>query len=158
MTTNNIQFQENMFATSENVVRVMEVVVVQSPLPSIVQSLQPPVITSNKLHVEGKERLLQDLKKLGDLYKHLVKHSTLRFLLKKLPKDVAIELLRWMRGRLPQIFLILLRVQKFKSYLELQTSKLDNLGSPGKLRQRSETSLFTVQPISTIFNVKYGRE
>ncbi|RDX73166.1 hypothetical protein CR513_47264, partial [Mucuna pruriens] len=42
------------------------------------------------------------------------------------------------------VFLILLGVQKFKPYLKLQTSKLDNLGSLGKLRQRS-TTFFMVQ-------------
>ncbi|RDY00196.1 hypothetical protein CR513_16655, partial [Mucuna pruriens] len=36
------------------------------------------VITANKLEVEQKEELFQDLKKLGDFYEHLVKHSTLR--------------------------------------------------------------------------------
>ncbi|RDX78319.1 hypothetical protein CR513_41420, partial [Mucuna pruriens] len=41
-------------------------------------------------------------------------------------------------------------------YLELQTSKLDNLGSPGKLRQISKIFLFTIQPSSTICSVKYG--
>ncbi|RDY01593.1 hypothetical protein CR513_15052, partial [Mucuna pruriens] len=41
-----------------------------------------------------------------------------------------------------------------KSYLELQTSKLDNLGSLGKLRQRSKTSHFMAQLRSTICNVK----
>ncbi|RDY11681.1 hypothetical protein CR513_03614, partial [Mucuna pruriens] len=49
--------------------------------------LQPLVITTNKLQAEQKERLLQDLKKLGDFYEHLFKHSTLRFLLKKPPED-----------------------------------------------------------------------
>ncbi|RDX89128.1 hypothetical protein CR513_29185, partial [Mucuna pruriens] len=46
------------------------------------------------------EMLLQDLKKLEDFYEYPIKHSTLRFPLKKPPEDVALELLRWMR--LPQ--------------------------------------------------------
>ncbi|RDY05937.1 hypothetical protein CR513_10161, partial [Mucuna pruriens] len=76
---------------------------VQPPLPSIVQPLQPKIIIANKLQVEQKERLLQDLKKLRDFDEHLVKHFTLRFLLKKPPEDVALKLLRWMRRRrLPQ--------------------------------------------------------
>ncbi|RDY12521.1 hypothetical protein CR513_02676, partial [Mucuna pruriens] len=87
-------------ANSENIVRVVEVVAIQPPLPSIAQPLKPPVITSNKLQAEQKERLLQDLKKLRDFYEHLAKHSTLRFLLKKPLKDVPLEFLRWMR--LPQ--------------------------------------------------------
>ncbi|RDY05301.1 hypothetical protein CR513_10873, partial [Mucuna pruriens] len=78
------------FDLGANVVGVMKVVVVQPPL-----QLQPLVIKTNKLQVEQKERLLQDLKKLRDIYEHLVKHSTLRFLLKKPPEDVALELLRW---------------------------------------------------------------
>ncbi|RDY04188.1 hypothetical protein CR513_12128, partial [Mucuna pruriens] len=49
------------------------------------------VITINKLQVEQTEKLLQDLKKLGDFYEHLVKHLTLRFLLKKPPEDVTFE-------------------------------------------------------------------
>ncbi|RDX81683.1 hypothetical protein CR513_37606, partial [Mucuna pruriens] len=81
---------------------VVEVVVVQPPLSSMVQPLHAPVITTNKLQVEQKEKLLQDLKKLGDFYEHLVKHSTLRFLLKKPPEDVTLEMLRWIRRRLPQ--------------------------------------------------------
>ncbi|RDX93229.1 hypothetical protein CR513_24542, partial [Mucuna pruriens] len=48
---------------------------------------KPQVITTNKLQAEQKERLWQDLKKLGGFYEHLVKHSTLRFLMKKRPKD-----------------------------------------------------------------------
>ncbi|RDX82273.1 hypothetical protein CR513_36958, partial [Mucuna pruriens] len=39
-------------------------------------------------------------------------------------------------------------------YLELQTSKLDNLGSFEKLRQRPTTSLFLVQPSLTICSIK----
>ncbi|RDX90121.1 hypothetical protein CR513_28048, partial [Mucuna pruriens] len=38
-------------------------------------------------------------------------------------------------------------------YLELQTSRLDNFGSPRKLRQRTTTSLFWTQPSSTVYNV-----
>ncbi|RDX83271.1 hypothetical protein CR513_35826, partial [Mucuna pruriens] len=57
---------------------------------------QPLVIVANKIQVELEERLLQDLKKLGDFCEHLVKHSTLRFLLKKPLEDVALEFLRWM--------------------------------------------------------------
>ncbi|RDX95168.1 hypothetical protein CR513_22343, partial [Mucuna pruriens] len=65
-----------------NVARVVEVIEVQPPLPSImhpsiIQPLQPLVITANKLQAKQKERLLQDLKKLRDFYEHLVKHSTL---------------------------------------------------------------------------------
>ncbi|RDX62026.1 hypothetical protein CR513_59686, partial [Mucuna pruriens] len=63
-----------------------------------------------------------------------------------------------MEDVLVQIFLILLGVQKFKSYPELHTYKLDNLDSPGKLRRRYATSLFTIQPNSIICSVKYGRE
>ncbi|RDY07070.1 hypothetical protein CR513_08857, partial [Mucuna pruriens] len=81
---------------------VTRVVIVQPPLTSIMQPLQPLVITTNKLQLEQKERLLQDFKKLEDFYEHLVKNSTLRLLLKKPPKDVALELLRWIRIRLPQ--------------------------------------------------------
>ncbi|RDX75434.1 hypothetical protein CR513_44676, partial [Mucuna pruriens] len=44
------------------------------------------------------------------------------------------------------------------TYLELQTSKLDNLGIPEKLRRGYATSLFIVQPSSTICSIKYGRE
>ncbi|RDY12761.1 hypothetical protein CR513_02392, partial [Mucuna pruriens] len=68
---------------------VVEVVAMQPPMPSMVQPLHTLVITANKLQVEQKEKLLQDLKKLRDFYEHLVKHSTLRFLLKKRPKDMA---------------------------------------------------------------------
>ncbi|RDY08925.1 hypothetical protein CR513_06783, partial [Mucuna pruriens] len=35
-------------------------------------------------------------------------------------------------------------------YMELQTSKLDNLGSPGNRRQRFTTSLLTIQPIPVL--------
>ncbi|RDY05949.1 hypothetical protein CR513_10150, partial [Mucuna pruriens] len=63
--------------------------------PSIMQPLQPLVITTNKLQVEQKERLLQDLKKLRDFYEHPLKHSTLRFLLKKPLEDMTLKLLRW---------------------------------------------------------------
>ncbi|RDX80270.1 hypothetical protein CR513_39203, partial [Mucuna pruriens] len=41
----------------------------------------------------------------------------------------------------------------YKQYLELQTSKLDNLGSPGKIRRRSKNFLFTIQPSSIIGNL-----
>ncbi|RDX98822.1 hypothetical protein CR513_18210, partial [Mucuna pruriens] len=75
-----------------NIARFVDVVEVQPPLPSIVQPLQPPIITANKLQAKQNERLLQDLEKLGDFYEHLVKHSTLRFLLKKPPKDMALKL------------------------------------------------------------------
>ncbi|RDX96862.1 hypothetical protein CR513_20432, partial [Mucuna pruriens] len=37
--------------------------------------------------------------------------------------------------------------EELLSYLELQTSKLDNLNSPGKLRQRSTTSLLQFNPV-----------
>ncbi|RDY10131.1 hypothetical protein CR513_05408, partial [Mucuna pruriens] len=70
-----------------------KVVAMQPPLPSMVQSLQPPIITANNLQVEQKEKMLQVLKKLGDFYEHLVKHSTLRFLLKKPLEDVTLELI-----------------------------------------------------------------
>ncbi|RDX82481.1 hypothetical protein CR513_36720, partial [Mucuna pruriens] len=60
--------------------------------------LIPPVITVNKLQVEQKERLLQDLKKLENFYEHLVKHSALRFLLKKPPENVALELIKDVNG------------------------------------------------------------
>ncbi|RDX94572.1 hypothetical protein CR513_23032, partial [Mucuna pruriens] len=83
-------------ANSMNTI-VVEVVAVQPPLPSIAQPLQPPAITANKLQAEQKERLLNDFKKLGYFYEHLVKHSTLSFLLKKPLEDVALELLKWMR-------------------------------------------------------------
>ncbi|RDY09291.1 hypothetical protein CR513_06346, partial [Mucuna pruriens] len=43
-------------------------------------------------------------------------------------------------------------------YLELQTSKLENIGSPRKLRQRSTTYLFRAQHDSTIYNSKRPRE
>ncbi|RDY10021.1 Gag-Pol polyprotein, partial [Mucuna pruriens] len=55
-------------------------------------------------------------------------------------------------------FFILPEVQKFKPYLEQQTSKLDNLGNSRKLRQRSTIYLFKAQPISTICSVKHPRE
>ncbi|RDX65763.1 hypothetical protein CR513_55551, partial [Mucuna pruriens] len=58
-----------------NIVGVVEVVAVQPPLPSIVQLLQPPIITANKLQAEQKERMLRDLKKLGDFYEHLTLHD-----------------------------------------------------------------------------------
>ncbi|RDX91566.1 hypothetical protein CR513_26436, partial [Mucuna pruriens] len=51
-----------------------------------------PIIIANKLQVEQKERLLQDLKKLRDFYEHLVKHSTFNFLLKKPLEDMTLEL------------------------------------------------------------------
>ncbi|RDX98060.1 hypothetical protein CR513_19082, partial [Mucuna pruriens] len=41
-----------------------------------------------------------------------------------------------------------------KPYMELHTSKLDNLGSPGKLRQIPTTYLFWTQPSLTICSVK----
>ncbi|RDY10730.1 hypothetical protein CR513_04705, partial [Mucuna pruriens] len=78
-----------------DIVRVMEVVVVPPPLPSIIQPLQPPIIIANKLQAKQKKRLLRHLKKLGDFYEYLLKHSTLRFLLKKPLEVVALELLRW---------------------------------------------------------------
>ncbi|RDY08539.1 hypothetical protein CR513_07220, partial [Mucuna pruriens] len=62
---------------SARVVDIIESVAVQSPLLSIVQPLQPPVIIANKPQTEQKEWLLQELKKLGDFYEHLVKHSNL---------------------------------------------------------------------------------
>ncbi|RDX95146.1 hypothetical protein CR513_22369, partial [Mucuna pruriens] len=77
---------------STNIARVVDFIAVQPPLPSIVQSLHPLVITTNKLQAEQKERLLQHLKKLRDFYGHLVKHSTFRFPLKKPPEDVTLEL------------------------------------------------------------------
>ncbi|RDX75834.1 hypothetical protein CR513_44248, partial [Mucuna pruriens] len=49
------------------------------PLTSMVQPLHTLVIIASKLQVEKKE-LLQDLKKLGDFYELIVKHSTLRFM------------------------------------------------------------------------------
>ncbi|RDY06406.1 hypothetical protein CR513_09600, partial [Mucuna pruriens] len=70
-----------------DILDILEVVAVQPPLPSMVQPLHALVITANKLQVEQKEKLLQDLKKLGDFYEYLVNHSTLRFLLKKPPED-----------------------------------------------------------------------
>ncbi|RDY11680.1 hypothetical protein CR513_03613, partial [Mucuna pruriens] len=107
MTTNNIQFQENVFSTSQNLQTqigqlativnqlqskgVVEVIEVQPPFSSIMQSLQPLVIIANKLQAEQKERLLQDLKKLRDFDEYPTKHSTLMFLLKKPPKDVALK-------------------------------------------------------------------
>ncbi|RDX86696.1 hypothetical protein CR513_31945, partial [Mucuna pruriens] len=63
----------------------------QPPLPSILQPLQSLLIITNKTQLEQKERILQDLKKLGDFYEHLVKHSTLKFLLKKSPEDVILK-------------------------------------------------------------------
>ncbi|RDX58572.1 hypothetical protein CR513_62098, partial [Mucuna pruriens] len=42
------------------------------------------------------------------------------------------------------------------SYIELQTSKLDNISDSGKLRQRPTTSFF--QPSSIVFSVKNTRE
>ncbi|RDX95248.1 hypothetical protein CR513_22257, partial [Mucuna pruriens] len=73
---------------SGNIVGVVKVLAIQPTLPSIVQPLQPLIIIVNKLQAEQKERLLQDLKKLEDFYEHLVKHSTLRLLLKKPLEDV----------------------------------------------------------------------
>ncbi|RDX81338.1 hypothetical protein CR513_37996, partial [Mucuna pruriens] len=71
--------------TGATIEGIVEVVVVQPPLPTIVQPLQPLVIIANILQVKQKERLLQDLKKLRDFYEQLVKHSTLMFVLKKSP-------------------------------------------------------------------------
>ncbi|RDX95921.1 hypothetical protein CR513_21491, partial [Mucuna pruriens] len=93
------------------------------PLSSMVQPLHAPLITTNKLQVEQKEKLLQDLKKLRDFYEHIIKHSTLRFLLKKPPKDVTLEVLRWMRKRLPQLITTL----KWKTMITL------TLGAKGAL-------------------------
>ncbi|RDX65288.1 hypothetical protein CR513_56063, partial [Mucuna pruriens] len=70
-----------------DIVGVVEIVAVQPPLPSIVHPLKLLVIIANKLQVVQKERLLQNLKRLGGFHEHLVKHSTLRFLLKKPIKD-----------------------------------------------------------------------
>ncbi|RDY00200.1 hypothetical protein CR513_16648, partial [Mucuna pruriens] len=86
MTMNNIQFQQNVFATMQDLQTQISqlattVVAVQPPLSSMVQPLHALVITANKLQVEQKEKLSQDLKKLGDFYEHLVKHSTLRLYL-----------------------------------------------------------------------------
>ncbi|RDX89878.1 hypothetical protein CR513_28327, partial [Mucuna pruriens] len=53
------------------------------------------VIATNKLQAGQKERLLQDLKRLEGFCEHFAKHSNLRFLLKKPPTEVALELLRW---------------------------------------------------------------
>ncbi|RDX67482.1 hypothetical protein CR513_53640, partial [Mucuna pruriens] len=47
--------------------------IVQPPLPSIMQPLQSSVITGNKIQIEEKDMLLQDLKNLGDFYKHPIK-------------------------------------------------------------------------------------
>ncbi|RDX94163.1 hypothetical protein CR513_23488, partial [Mucuna pruriens] len=88
----------------------------------------------------------------------------------KPPEDVTLEVLRWMRRRLPQATtnrsgarILDAKIQHILStlrepYLKLQTSKLDNLDNPGKLRRRSKTFLLVVQPSSTIYNVKNGLE
>ncbi|RDX76270.1 hypothetical protein CR513_43754, partial [Mucuna pruriens] len=49
---------------------VVEVVVVQPPLPSIVKPLQLPIIIANKIQIEQN-------KNRGDFYEHHIKHSTL---------------------------------------------------------------------------------
>ncbi|RDX76179.1 hypothetical protein CR513_43857, partial [Mucuna pruriens] len=97
MATSNIHFEQNVAATIQdlqtqigqfttivtqlcrildiartNIVGVMEVIAVQPPLPYIVHSLQPLVITANKLQVEQKERLL-----LGLINPNLIKKQTL---------------------------------------------------------------------------------
>ncbi|RDX89649.1 hypothetical protein CR513_28603, partial [Mucuna pruriens] len=69
-------------------------------LPPYQIPLQPLVITTNKLQAEQKERLLQDLKKLGDFYKHLVKHSTLRPYLEILTSKFAVFFYDDCHGRL----------------------------------------------------------
>ncbi|RDX96360.1 hypothetical protein CR513_20991, partial [Mucuna pruriens] len=73
----------NVINASAGIIDISKVVAVQPPLSSMVQ---PPVIIANKIQIEQKEKLLQNLKKLGDFYKHLINHSTLRFLLKKPPE------------------------------------------------------------------------
>ncbi|RDX79769.1 hypothetical protein CR513_39771, partial [Mucuna pruriens] len=102
---------------------------------------------ANKLQAEQKERLMQDLKKLGDFYKHLVKHSTLRFLLKKPPKDMA--LLRWMR--LPQATtdrskanILDAKVQKFKC------GEFDRIGRSRKTLWMHGTLRMQVVPLDAL--------
>ncbi|RDX94637.1 hypothetical protein CR513_22956, partial [Mucuna pruriens] len=68
----------------------------------ILEAVLSLITTANEIQIKQKERLLKDLKNLGDLYEHHVKHSTLMFLLKKPLKDVTLELLRRTRKRLPQ--------------------------------------------------------
>ncbi|RDX85534.1 hypothetical protein CR513_33262, partial [Mucuna pruriens] len=151
--TNNIQFQENVFATIQDLQThigplatmvnqlqskavidfpdVIGVVAMQPPLPSMVQPLHAPVVTANKLQVKQNEEWLQDLKKLRDFYEHLVKHSTLRFLLKKPPEDVALELSRWMRRRLPQAITNRSRAKIF--FLFCSECKSSSVGDSNRL-------------------------
>ncbi|RDX77714.1 hypothetical protein CR513_42119, partial [Mucuna pruriens] len=98
-------------------------------ISNVINSLQASVITTNKLQVEQKEELLWDLKKLGDFYEHLVKHSTLRFLLKKPQEDMALELSRWMRRRLPKKLQIEVKQGYYKQYPQLDPAQTYELKS-----------------------------
>ncbi|RDX72417.1 hypothetical protein CR513_48100, partial [Mucuna pruriens] len=121
MAMNNIQFQENESTTIQNL---------QTQISQLVTiPLQPPIIIANKLQVEQKEKLSQDLKKMGDFYEHLVKNSTLRFLLKKPPKDVTLEVLRLMRKRLPQLITSLKRKTMITLTLGAKADRLRSLSS-----------------------------
>ncbi|RDY07469.1 hypothetical protein CR513_08410, partial [Mucuna pruriens] len=58
------------------------------------------------------------------------------------------EGLRSMKSNVLEGPMIKERLMKLQEpYLELQTSKWDNLSSPGRVRRRSKTFLLTVQPI-----------
>ncbi|RDX63952.1 hypothetical protein CR513_57564, partial [Mucuna pruriens] len=70
---NNIQFQEN----ASTIIQDLQTQIGQ--LAATVNYLQSksPITTANKLQVEQKEKMSQDLKKMGNFYEHLVKKLTL---------------------------------------------------------------------------------
>ncbi|RDX62507.1 hypothetical protein CR513_59151, partial [Mucuna pruriens] len=116
MVTNNIQFQENVSTTIQDLqIEIGQLATMVNQLCRSYRyfrsyssansiaihgaAIVALVITTNKLQVEQKEKLLQDLKKLRDFYEHPIMHSTLRFLLKKSPEDVILEVTH-KKGRL----------------------------------------------------------